>query len=114
MKELDFPKNFTQWIMTCVTIVNYSISVNGNPSQTFEAANGPRQGDVISRFLFVIAMEYLSMSLSRLKDDKSYKFHPKWSKLGITGAKLFHDQWCFAAPKAVQGSLFLQLQSSIV
>uniref|UniRef100_A0A0V0HSC7 Putative ovule protein n=1 Tax=Solanum chacoense TaxID=4108 RepID=A0A0V0HSC7_SOLCH len=38
----------------------------------------------MSPFLFAIAMEYLSRSLNGLKEDKTFKFHPKCSKLGIT------------------------------
>lgn len=83
MKELAFSKKITQWIMVCVTTVNYSIVVNGNPSQTFESAKGIRQGYPISPFLFDIAMKYLSRSLNGLKHDKSYKFHTRCSKLGI-------------------------------
>ncbi|KAG5590669.1 hypothetical protein H5410_041183 [Solanum commersonii] len=74
MTELGFPNLFTQWVMTCVKTVRYAIVVNGQTSQ----------GDPMSPFLFSIAMEYLSRSLNGLKEDKTFKFHPKCSKLEET------------------------------
>ena len=75
---------FVQWIMKFVRTVNYSMVVNGQSTQSFDAAKGFRQGDPMSPFLFAIAMEYLSRLLKGLKDDKSFKYHPKCSKLDIT------------------------------
>nr|XP_010314937.1 uncharacterized protein LOC104645276 [Solanum lycopersicum] len=68
--------------MKCVKTVNYSIVVNGQISQSFEAAKGLR--DPMSLFLFAIAVEYLSRLLKGLKDDKQFKYHPRCSKLDIT------------------------------
>ena len=84
MFGLGFPKMFVQWIMKCVKTLNYSIVVNGQISQSFEAAKGLRQGDPMSPFLFAIAMEYLSRILKGLKDYKQFKYHPRCSKLDIT------------------------------
>nr|XP_009773367.1 PREDICTED: uncharacterized protein LOC104223609 [Nicotiana sylvestris] len=60
LTELRFPDQFVLWIMECVQIVNYTMMINGEPSEPFNAARGLRQGDPISHFLFAIAMEYLS------------------------------------------------------
>uniref|UniRef100_A0A0V0ICP6 Putative ovule protein n=1 Tax=Solanum chacoense TaxID=4108 RepID=A0A0V0ICP6_SOLCH len=38
----------------------------------------------MSPFLFALAMEYLSRRFNEVKEQKLFKFHPKWSKLGIT------------------------------
>lgn len=67
MEGLGFPKKFIGWIMTCVQTVNYSIMLNGESVEPFNAAIGRRQGDLISPFLFAIAMEYLSRLLNGLK-----------------------------------------------
>ena len=96
MYGLGFPEMFVQWVMDCVKTVNYSIVVNGQISQSFEAAKGLRQGDPMSPFLFAIAMEYLSRTLKGLRDDKKFKYHPKCSKLDITHLCFADDLLLFA------------------
>ena len=70
--------------MKCVKTVNYTIVVNGQNTQRFDAAKGLRQGDPMSPFLFTIAMEYLSRLLKGLKEEKNFKYHPKCAKLDVT------------------------------
>ena len=84
MEGLGFPDLFTQWVMKCVKTVNYTIVVNGQNTQRFDAAKGLRQGDPMSPFLFTIAMEYLSRLLKGLKEEKNFKYHPKCAKLDVT------------------------------
>lgn len=96
MEELGFPMKFMAWIMECVKTVNYSIVVNGEFTEPFDAAKGLRQGDPISPFLFAIAMEYLSRSLCALKLNKNFKFHPKCAKLNITHLCFADDLLLFA------------------
>ena len=71
MVGLGFPKLFTQWVMHCVKTMNYTIVVNGQTTQRFDAAKGLRQVDPMSPFLFAIAMEYLSRLLKGLKKRKN-------------------------------------------
>ena len=84
MGGLGFPDMFIQWVMKCVKTVNYTIVVNGQNTQRFDAAKGLRQGDPMSPFLFAIAMEYLSRLFKELREEKVFKYHPKCSKLAIT------------------------------
>ncbi|XP_069147459.1 uncharacterized protein [Solanum lycopersicum] len=96
MCGLGFPELFVNWTMKCVKTVNYSIVVNGQTSQSFDAAKGLRQGDPMSPFLFAIAMEYLSRLLKGLREDKKFKYHPRCSKLDITHLCFADDLLMFA------------------
>ncbi|XP_060210764.1 uncharacterized mitochondrial protein AtMg01250-like [Lycium barbarum] len=83
-RSFMFPYQFVQWIMEYIYTVNYSIMINGEPSEPWDAARGLRQGDPISPYLCAISIEYLSPCLGELMDCKKFKFHPKCARNGVT------------------------------
>lgn len=38
--EMNFPRQFIDWVMVCVSTVSYSILFNGRPMSPFNAARG--------------------------------------------------------------------------
>lgn len=75
--ELGIPMIMINWIMKCVTIVLYSILVNGYPLAPFKARKILRQEDSVSPYLFAMRIEYFSRCLSFLKDTKYFSFRLK-------------------------------------
>ncbi|KAA0045525.1 LINE-1 retrotransposable element ORF2 protein [Cucumis melo var. makuwa] len=60
LKVKNYPLKWRSWIKACISNVQYSILINGRPKGRILPNRGLRQGDPISPFIFVIAMDYLS------------------------------------------------------
>ncbi|KAL0552328.1 hypothetical protein IC582_011437 [Cucumis melo] len=73
LEKKNFPILWRKWIRGCISNVTYSVIVNGRPQGRIKANRGLRQGDPLSPFLFVIAMDYLSRLLSHLEISGAIK-----------------------------------------
>lgn len=92
---LNFLAFFIKWIMTYVRIVSYSIVINGTPTPSFPAKKRVRQGDPMSPFLYVLAMEYITRLLHTLKEKPNFNFHSRCSKLNIIQVEFADDLLLF-------------------
>ncbi|XP_057526473.1 uncharacterized protein LOC130805706 [Amaranthus tricolor] len=86
---LNFPPQVIKIIMVCITSTQYSLMVDGSPSNIFKPKRGLQQGDPLSSLLYVIGMEYLSRILMEAGGNQQFRFH-----LRCKGLKLNH--LCFA------------------
>ncbi|GAB2272053.1 hypothetical protein Dimus_038968 [Dionaea muscipula] len=91
-----FPSWLVQRIMECVTTASFSVVVNGELTESFRSSRGLRQGDPLSPYLFVLCMEVLSEMLCRVAEDRSFEFHWRCRKVGLTHLCFADDLMIFS------------------
>ncbi|KAJ0431881.1 putative RNA-directed DNA polymerase [Helianthus annuus] len=96
LKKFGFHHKMIIWIMTCVTSVSYSLSINGELHGYFEGKRGLRQGDPMSPYLFTLVMEVLTLILQQVATNTSFKFHGKCSKQKIINILFADDLFLFS------------------
>ena len=62
-----FLSKWRKWINGCLDSSFGSVLVNGSPTKEFKIQKGLRQHDLLSRFIFIIAVEALHISLQEAK-----------------------------------------------
>ncbi|GJX02447.1 putative RNA-directed DNA polymerase [Tanacetum coccineum] len=74
MGQMGFGVKWRDWIFGCLRSGYSSILINGSPSKEFKFSKGLRQGDPLSPFLFIIAMEALHIALMEAREKgRSFK-----------------------------------------
>ncbi|XP_074291104.1 uncharacterized protein LOC141617871 [Silene latifolia] len=98
---LNFPEQFTNWIMKCVTTSSFSLSLNGRSFGFFKGKRGLRQGGPLSPLLFTLCMNYLSRILAVVGQQDGFRFHPLCGHLKLNHLLFADDLLMFSKGNAV-------------
>ncbi|GJU94132.1 putative RNA-directed DNA polymerase, eukaryota, reverse transcriptase zinc-binding domain protein [Tanacetum coccineum] len=73
MEKLGFGHKWRSWIYGCLHNARSSVLINGSPTSEFEVFRGLRQGDPLSPFLFILAMESLHLLTCKAQETGLFK-----------------------------------------
>nr|GEV44813.1 RNA-directed DNA polymerase, eukaryota [Tanacetum cinerariifolium] len=73
LSKFGFESIWQKWIQVCVNSSRGSILINGSPTKEFQFYKGLKQGDPLSPFLFILAMESFHLSFQRVVDSGMFK-----------------------------------------
>ena len=70
LKSFNFGESFIKWVSTLYSNISSCVLNNGFATQMFEVRRGVRQGDSLSAYLFIVALEVL---LIKIRCDKEIR-----------------------------------------
>ncbi|KAL0295091.1 UNVERIFIED_CONTAM: hypothetical protein Scaly_3110300, partial [Sesamum calycinum] len=96
LRLFNFPHQFITLIEQCVSTATFSVSLNGSIHGFFKSGRGLRQGDPMSPYLFVLAMEiWNSLLRFRVRNAAEFQYHWKCKELGLTNLCFADDVLLF-------------------
>ena len=81
LEHFNFGKELIAWIKLFYTNISSCVINNGTTSSYFNIYRGVRQGDPLSPYLFIIATELLSLTISQNKSISGIKVGDKEHKM---------------------------------
>ncbi|GLT37844.1 hypothetical protein SLA2020_121310 [Shorea laevis] len=70
MRALGFVDEWTQKVMSCVSMVRYGVLLNGMEIGAIMLTKGLRQGDPLSPYLFILCVEGLTIMIKEAEYRK--------------------------------------------
>lgn len=95
LRALAIPESFISLVSECLSTASFSVSINGVMGGFFKSSKGMRQGDPLSPYLFVLAMECLSRLLMSRYEAESICYHPRTEELRISHLMFADDVMIF-------------------
>ena len=96
LEALDFPPIFRTLIKKCLTTTHFSVAINGELCGYLKGTRGLRQGDPLSPYLFVLALEVFTQMLKSKYEDGSIGYHPHTSTVKVTHLSFADDLMIFS------------------
>lgn len=95
LRALAIPESFIRLISECLSTASFSIAINGALGGFFNSTRGIRQGDPLSPYLFVLAMECLSRLLDLRYGSGDIGYHPRTETSRISHLMFADDVMIF-------------------
>nr|GEY89195.1 RNA-directed DNA polymerase, eukaryota [Tanacetum cinerariifolium] len=73
LPSFGFGSKWISWISGCFSSTMASVIVNGSPTSEFHVQCGLKQGDPLAPYLFILVMESLHLSFSRVVEAGMFK-----------------------------------------
>ena len=102
LHKFNFGPSFIQWIRVLYSNVSSCVLNNGFSTGPFPLKRGVRQGDPLSPYLFIIALETLAIKIRSDDSIKGFKIGGEITKLSLFA----DDMTCFLRDKASYASIF--------
>lgn len=97
LRAFNIPSQWTKLIESCFSNMEYTPILNGSKLTPFKPTRGIRQGDSISPYLFILAMEYLSILINHAINNKTLRpFKFKSHNLEVSHLLFADDVLLFA------------------
>ncbi|XP_048599540.1 uncharacterized protein LOC125579745 [Brassica napus] len=90
LSGIGVPPSYIRLVEASITTTSFTVGYNGQVHGYFKGKRGLRQGDPLSPYLFVIAMNCLSMFLDKGAEEGRFSYHDKCAP-----TKLMH--LCFSS-----------------
>ena len=95
LEGLQFPAKFIRQLKACVCTSSFMVGYNGSVHGFFKGKRGLRQGDSLSPYLFVIAMNCLSHMLNDAARQNRFRYHTNCSPTKLTHLSFADDLLIF-------------------
>lgn len=109
LATLNIPSSFLHRLRACVCTPSFTIGYNGTVQGHFKGRRGLRQRDPLSPYLFVIAMNCLSLLLNKGAEDGRFGYHAKCSSSKLTHLCFADDLLIFTDGKLSSVQAILEI-----
>lgn len=95
LEGMCLPRQFVAWIKACVCSTRFMVGYNSTVNDYFKGKRGLRQGDPLSPYLFVIAINFLSLLLIKAAEEQKLKFQARCKSTKIAHLSFSDDLLIF-------------------